>query len=267
MLLRRNCDKVLRAVNSVKNLLGSRPALWDTTSHETRIRTRRIDIPNGYMNDMVTRIFDQLSAGVEASYRDVQQGSDVSVLDLSYDGVKGRPKEIFDCRTLPFDMTDISDAWWEDWHTYSGRDVQDSADVVAESFGLEICDVPAKISATFYAQQVLRRYVEKGRVVFIWNAYIEPIAYKGKRVRGAYYTEKSNVIIRPEDPDPNETLTQISSREAITPHFLDPKLTADSKISALTRILVNSMSPYYTARTKTIESTLLDRMLQARRCG
>ncbi|ETK80840.1 hypothetical protein L915_13584 [Phytophthora nicotianae] len=274
VVLRRNCEKVIRVVNSVKNLLKTRPALWHMTSSETRIRTRRIEIPNGYMNDMVARIFDELAAGVEASYCNVKQSKSRSGLadsasqtPLLTDGVKGRPREVFDCSILPFGVVEISDAWWEDWHTYSGRTVQDTADVVAESFGLEIYDVAANISATFYAQQVLRRYVEDNRVVFVWNAYIEPISFKGKRVRGAYYIENSNAIIKPQGRERNETLTQVSCQEVVTPHFLDAKLTNDPKISALTSVLMNSMSPYYTERTKTIETLLLDRAIQARRCN
>ncbi|KAG2783854.1 hypothetical protein JG687_00001108 [Phytophthora cactorum] len=273
--LRKNCEKALRVVSSVKNLLNSRPALWDINP-ETRIRTRRIEIPNGYVNDMVTRIFDDLSAGVEASYLNVKQVTEANPSGLSdsathvsifTDGVKGRSREIFNCSTLPFGVIEISDAWWEDWHTYSGRSVQNTADVVAESFGLEICDVAVRISATFYAQQVLRRFVEDNRVVIVWNAYIEPIAYKGKRVRGAFYIEKSNVIIKPKDLEQNGILTQISSQEVITPHILDSKLKNDPKIAALTSVLVNSMAPYYTARIQTIETMLLDRVIQVKRGG
>lgn len=53
-----------------------------------------------------------------------------------------------------------------------GRDGGD--DVVRERCGLEMVDVKTDRRATFYVQQVLRRYVEDQRVVVVWHAYFEP---------------------------------------------------------------------------------------------
>ncbi|GMF16531.1 unnamed protein product [Phytophthora lilii] len=242
-------------------------------SSEAHFRTRRIEIPIGYMKEMVGRIFDELSAGVEDSYREItglgQPRSIVSMyaptsMPLLPGGIRGSSKEIVHRTVLPFGVVETGEAWWQDWHNYSGQSLRGSADnTVVERYGLEICDLKTN---TFYAQQILRRHVEKHRVVYAWNAYIEPFSFKGKRVSGIYYLEQSNVLIKPENQESldNEALSLMLSREVITPHFLDLKLKDDPKMTAVTSFLLSSMSPYTKARSEMVESMLVDKVLQKR---
>eukprot|EP00644_Phytophthora_capsici_P001519 jgi/Phyca11/15005/fgenesh1_pg.PHYCAscaffold_10_\ len=136
--------------------------------------------------------------------------------------------------------------------------------VVVESFGLEFTDVVAGTTATFYVQQILRRYIEDERTVIVWNAYVEPFMFENERVTGVYFLEQSHVIIKPEHRDTAEDAvsTRMSSCEIVTPHFLDPRLKDDPKMAALTDFVTSSLSSNIMTRNEKVEDMLLDESLR-----
>lgn len=87
-------------------------------------------------------------------------------------------------------------AWW---HNYRGQQSQDILlDEFIERFGLKMNDFKMNTSATAYCQQVSQRYVEDGRIVFVWDAYMEPYSYKNERVGGIYFLEQLYVLVEPD---------------------------------------------------------------------
>lgn len=123
---------------------------------------------------------------------------------------KGKRVEAFD-RTLLHLTCAKPETRGGNTGTTTGASAADIAqNIVTESFGIEIADVEANTSTTFYVQQVLRHHIEDGRVVFVWNTYIEPLAFT------ASITE-SYVLIKPDTESDN--CTCMSSHEVITPHF------------------------------------------------
>ncbi|KAL4093867.1 hypothetical protein PRIC1_011297 [Phytophthora ramorum] len=274
--LTQNYKKTVQALKSIEKLLYVRPALWDRMLSEACIRTRRIQIPSECMTHMTALIFDELSAGVEATYRTVKTPEEpalngpTSQPELHYNPHDGRI-EAFDCTFVPFGMIETGEAWWRDWNTYRGHSVYENAgNVIKESFGLEMTDSKTNTAAVFYSQQILHRHVEDHRIVYVWDTYTEPFVFKSKRVSGVYYREQCYVLIQPADLastlNRGGSCTRLSSCEAITTHFLDPKLKQDARIAALTKFLAKSLPPYMMARNETIGSLLLDEALQKRRC-
>ncbi|KAF4142038.1 hypothetical protein GN958_ATG08738 [Phytophthora infestans] len=85
---------------------------------------------------------------------------------------------------MPFGMRSTGDAWWENWHNYRGQRFQDiAANEITESFGLEMSDFKTNVSATAYSQQISQRHVEDKRIVFVWDAYVEPFGFANERLR------------------------------------------------------------------------------------
>ncbi|KAL3672748.1 hypothetical protein V7S43_002040 [Phytophthora oleae] len=178
----------------------------------------------------------------------------------------GTRMEVVDNTILPFSMAETGEAWWKVWHEFRGQCGHDKADdVVAESFGLEIRDVETGTSAIFYVQQILHRYVEGDRILYMWNMYTEPVLFKNRRVHGMYYREQSYVLIKPVELHGEvEAGSRMMSSEDIKAQFLDSKTKKDARIAALTKHVAKSMPAYITMRNEAIETFLLDRTLQSR---
>ncbi|KAE9239191.1 hypothetical protein PF002_g10401 [Phytophthora fragariae] len=263
----------LQLLLSLKRLLYRQSPPSDKAYLEGTTRTRRIEIPTVGLQHMTALIFEQLSSGVEHSYREVEVVVEVNSpvsLDamtpkpLLRDMMDGTRLEVFDHHILPFDMRTTADAWWQPWHNYRRRRVQDTVDnVVTESFGMEFIDTNADTTATFYVQQILRRHVEDHRTVFVWNAYVEPFTFENKRVSGIYFLEQSHVIIKPGGEGMS---TRISTCEIITRHFLDQSMKDDPKMAALASFVASSLSSNIMTRNEKIEDLLLDQTVQQRSC-
>jgi hypothetical protein len=124
-------------------------------------------------------------------------------------------------------------------------------------------------SATAYAQQISRRHVEDDRVVFVWDAYVEPFGFGNERVGGVYLLEQNYVLVRPEDWSCERVhggtagcFTRVSTCYVLTPHFLDPTLKEDPQTLALINFLVSAMSSNIMALSEMVETVLLDQALQ-----
>ncbi|KAL3672743.1 hypothetical protein V7S43_002035 [Phytophthora oleae] len=270
MHLVKSVEKEKQLIKSLKNLLDMRPALWNMVYPEARKLSRRIDIPPGGMKHMADLIFQELASGVEIVYRNVEKMDEairplLAKLPMGEPllrEINGKRAETFGCNIVPFGMAETGNAWWQYWNSYRGQINEDN--VVTETFGLEITDGKANITATFYQQQILRRHVEGERVVIVWDGYMEPFLFKGKRIRDVYYREGSYVLIKPEVRG-GETCTTVFTGETIMPHFLNPKLSKDPTVEALTKFVVSSMSSEILTSNEVVESLLLDQALQNRR--
>lgn len=277
--LKQQVHKEKQLVKSLQKLLYSRRALKDAEAGAgARKHTRRTDIPAGYIERMTALIFKELAVGVKVCYRKVDSFFDSNRLVpmdavthsalLDGDGqLKYTERKFFDRRTIPFDLRSTSDAWWENWQNYRGQGVRDTTkDEIIEHFGLEMSDVTTNTSATAYAQQITQRHVEKGRVLFVFDAYVEPFGFENERVSGVYILEQTYVLVQPEvtaSAGGNDGFsTRISTYYVLTPHFLDPKLKEDGKTGAVIDFWVSALSSKVMALSETVEHMLLDQALQ-----
>ncbi|GMF16539.1 unnamed protein product [Phytophthora lilii] len=277
-LLKKQCEEEKRLVKSIEKMLFKRMCKRGVEHPEESKHTRRTSLPAEYIKRVAAFIFDELSASVDVCYHEVEgvfaakstvPKNVVTHQPILRGGMKGMYRRLFDNRVVPFSMQETGDAWWEYWHNYRGQRIQDStSNVVTESFGLEMNDLKNDASATSYGQQILRRHVEENRIVFVWNAYIEPFVFQDKPVSGVYLLEQSHVLIKPQDPDStdaaskDEYSTSMSTCYVITPHFLDPELKNDSKTADLIDFLVSALSSNIAARNERVENLLLDQALQ-----
>ncbi|KAL4147504.1 hypothetical protein PRNP1_011260 [Phytophthora ramorum] len=281
MELKKRHEEEMRVVKSIEKMLFKRMASHGVAQAESSKHTRRTNLPAEYIKRVAAFIFDELATSVEVSYREVEglfqpnstvPNNVVTHQPLLRGGMKGMYKKLFDKRTVPFGLEETGDAWWRHWHNYRGQRVQDvTSNVVTESFGLEMVDLKTSTSATSYGQQILRRHVEENRIVYVWNAYIEPFVFENKPVSGVYLLEQSHVLIKPEEEgsktDKDSLSTSMSTCYVITPHYLDPKLKDDAKTTALIDFLLSALSSNITARNETVENLLLDQALQKHHNG
>ncbi|KAL3662439.1 hypothetical protein V7S43_012765 [Phytophthora oleae] len=279
--LKKQYEKEKQLVKSFNKLLDKRRVPFIDAERQATTQTRRIDIPAGYIERMAALIFKELAAGVKTCYSKVESAfetnrpvpmnlvSHSSLLDKGI-SMKGTEQRFYDKRTMPFDMRATGAAWWENWHNFRGRRFQDlAANEITESFGLEMNDLQANTSATAYSQQISHRHVEDDRIVYVWDAYIEPFGFANERVGGVYFLEQNYVLIQPEDwsserafGGSNGFSTRVSICYVITPHFLDPKLKEDAKTGALINFLVSALSTKIMALNEMVETLLLDQALQ-----
>ncbi|ETP38649.1 hypothetical protein F442_13785 [Phytophthora nicotianae P10297] len=276
--LKKRWEEEKRVVKSIENMLFKRMALTGKAHPGASKHTRRTNLPAEYIKRVAAFIFDELSASVEVSYREVEEiiagdgpvpKNVVTHQPLLRGGMKGMYRRLFDKRVVPFTLSETGDAWWKHWHSYRGQKMPDpTTNVVTESFGLEMTDLKTNASATSYGQQILRRHVEENRIVFVWNAYIEPFVFENQPVSGVYLLEQSHVLIKPVDPDSNseddkkhECFTSISTCYVITPHFLDPELKNDPNTTTQLDFLVSALSANIRRRNESVENLLLDQAL------
>jgi hypothetical protein len=271
--LRDQCTREKQLVKSIEKRLFKRrtpPA----AGLEAPKQTRRTEIPAGYIAQVSAFILDELAAGVELMFQQVERlreaSSSIPTVEgpLLRGGIKGKVERLVDRRVLPFSMHASGQAWWRNWHNHRGRSVQES-DIVAETFGLETSDISANASVGSYGQQILRRSVEAHRIAFIWNAYIEPFVFDSEHVGGIYFLEQCHVFITPEDRNPTvergEASSCMSACYTITPYVLDSTLQRyDSKISDLVEFFASAMFATIEARGEAIENLLFDQALQGR---
>ncbi|KAG6622930.1 M96 mating-specific protein family [Phytophthora cinnamomi] len=162
--LRDKCRAQIKLAKSVEKLLFRRRLSLQNSESETGKHVRRVEIPAGFIQHAAARIFDELAVGVDVSYREVERvletncpvpGGIETHWPLLREGVS---MELYDRRTLPFDLHAVGDAWWRRWHNYRGRrsDETGGDDMVRERYGLEMVDAKTGRCATFYVQQVMR---------------------------------------------------------------------------------------------------------------
>ncbi|GMF27399.1 unnamed protein product [Phytophthora lilii] len=268
-----------QVAKSIERLLQKRLALQDTTYSEISKHTSRIEVPQGYNTETDQTIFEELSAGVEASYQEVDAVFDETNParthlptrePLMRDSVNGKYMELFDNKIMPFDMRSTGNAWWRRWHNYKGHCAHENgpSNTIVEKFGLEMKDVKTRTTATFYVQQILRRHVEDDRIVIVWHAHIKPLEFEKKTANGVHYLEKGYVLIKPHIADSaidsKEAATRVMTCYIITPHLTNRKLRTDARTTALTDFVLSATSANISMSNEMIENLLVDRALQKR---
>ncbi|KAF4039024.1 hypothetical protein GN244_ATG09015 [Phytophthora infestans] len=258
----------MQVIVKIKKLLFKRTIKRDSTQSDATKHIRRTNLPPGYIKRIAAALFDELSAGIEVCYLLEEstlepQSSIPATMPLLRGGVKGEARTLFDRRTLPFNIHATGEAWWRDWHCYRGHKGENPGSVVVESFGLEMNDFKTNSSVTSYGQQILRRDVEGERVVFVWNAYLEPFILENEQVGGIYFLEQCHMIIKPEEESKEDKLAScMSSCYVITPYFLDSTLRSDPRAAALIDFLVGALFANMKAHNDMVEDLLLDQVLQ-----
>ncbi|KAK1939899.1 hypothetical protein P3T76_008222 [Phytophthora citrophthora] len=279
--LKKQYEKENELVKSFEKLLYKRRNMANDAEPEATKRTRRTDIPAGHIERMTALIFEELAAGVKMCYYNVERvfntGRPVTVDLVKHsalleggDKVKGEERKFYDSKTMPFSVRATGDAWWGNWHNYRGQCFQDDAvNEVSETFGLEMNDFKTNMSATAYAQQIHQRYVEDGRVIFVWDAYVEPFGFGNEHFGEVYFLEQNYVLIEPEEWSSEKTgdscngwATRVSTCFVLTPYFLDPKIKDDAKTTARINFLVSALSANARALSQMFEDLLLDQALQ-----
>ncbi|OWZ03161.1 M96 mating-specific protein [Phytophthora megakarya] len=252
-------------------MVRKRLAKQDVAYSDTNRPTRRVGIPPGFSSNMTSRIFEELLAGVETSYHEVDNvfGDNCHQSKrLLRDNVNDMQIDLFYGKIMPFEVDAISDAWWQRWHKYKGQCTSNNeGNTIAEKFGLEMRGRTTNTTATFYDQQILRRYVEKDRVVIVWRAYIEPLEFEKRPVSGMYFLEKGYVLITPVSTEDNSansdnnTFSRVSTCYMLTPKSTDRKLRHDSRTTSLVDFVANTVSTNMSLIIEMVENMLLDQSI------
>ncbi|KAG4057927.1 hypothetical protein JG687_00001113 [Phytophthora cactorum] len=263
----------MKLVKSIEKLLFKRWTLQNSSS-ETGKSVRRVEIPTEFIKHLADRIFAELVTGVAVSYLEVEKVLETNCpFPLNIETHEpllreGTSVELFDRRTLPFDLHATGEAWWRRWQDYRGqRSYENVDDVIRERYGLEMLDVKTDKSATCYVQQALRRHVEDHRVVIVWHAYFEPFTFDEERVRGVQFLLKGYVLMKPIERTSaaggrDEVATRVLTFYNITPYFSEPQMRKNAMISALTKFVVSATSANISTSNEAMENLLVDEALQ-----
>ncbi|KAG3171937.1 hypothetical protein PI124_g3565 [Phytophthora idaei] len=242
----------MKLVKSIEKLLFKRWTLQNSSS-ETGKSVRRVEIPTEFIKHLADRIFAELVTGVAVSYLEVEKVLETNCpFPLNIETHEpllreGASVELFDRRTLPFDLHATGEAWWRRWQDYRGQ--------------------RSRKSATCYVQQALRRHVEDHRVVIVWHAYFEPFTFDEGRVRGVQFLLKGYVLMKPIERTSaaggrDEVATRVLTFYNITPYFSEPQMRKNAMISALTKFVVSATSANISTSNEAMENLLVDEALQ-----
>ncbi|KAF4319401.1 hypothetical protein BBO99_00003555 [Phytophthora kernoviae] len=200
----KSLEKLLQAratTNAIENCLGD--------GH----RLKRMHVSAPERSD--ASIFEELMAGVDAAYREVDTvfhdyGLDTKESSFNdaemHEGADGVYMKIFASKVLPFDVSSTGTAAWKyfsrsmehmPFRFLYHKDLQNmekTDDTIIESFGMEL---HAKgTQADYRVKQIVRQYVEEDRVVIVWRSFIDPVSFAGSPVRGAEFQEKGFLVVR-----------------------------------------------------------------------
>lgn len=186
-------------------------------------------------------IFDELIAGAEASYYDVDAVfKEIGLSDLETarrgahvrEGEHGMYLDIFANSVLPFDMRSTGEAVWEYFkglrkhrgplYQKTMKSLEPTEDTIIENFALEL--FANNTRADFRIRQVVKRFVEEDRVMVVWTAHVEPIAVANEIFSGFGFREKAYVVCKrpPSTADSSsaDSFTLLQRCLRITPHAI-----------------------------------------------
>ncbi|RLN94664.1 hypothetical protein BBJ28_00004070, partial [Nothophytophthora sp. Chile5] len=264
-------ESQIQIAKSMERLLNKRTTLRAMESSGSSKRTTRVHVSREGNAAADAAVFEELVAGVEASYRDVDAVFEANGLVRSQvptrdaqmrDGVNGMFMEIFDNKIMPFDMHATGEAWWRRWNHFNpnrgGTRLESTDDSIVEHFGMEMSDAKTKTTAKFHVQQILRRYVEENRIVVVWQSHIEPQEFSNKRFAGIHFREKGYVVIKPRDigatVGDDGAYTLVQTCYLITPDLSDQRLNDDAKTGALTEFVLSATVANISASNEMIEN-------------
>ncbi|KAF1332876.1 M96 mating-specific protein family, partial [Globisporangium splendens] len=227
-----------------------------------------------------SQIFDYLLAGVPVMYSEIDAvlavirlaQSEAPRVDAKMltDESHGQVMEVFGNKVFPFDIHTTGAAVWDHFvsmkeripyrHYYHTTPKKINAE---EDTILENCILDMQLNQTsgrFHIKQILRRYVERDRVVVIWRACFNPVELSGEPITGVQFVEKGFIVVkRPKINWGNMSLLQ-------TCYIAKPELTGDMKENPLVKSMLDfvlrTTAGNITASHQMIENELLEQMLR-----
>ncbi|RLN55597.1 hypothetical protein BBP00_00008416 [Phytophthora kernoviae] len=275
--------KQIQVAKSMEKLLNKRTKLTAAeTSGSNNKRTIRVHVSleDNVVEDVI--VYEELNMGVEVSYQEVEtMFASNELLPVTapmrnvqmLDGENSMSLKIYDNKVMPFSMHATGEAWRCPWNHFSpnrcGFRIENTDDSIVEQFGMEMSDTKTKTAAKFFVQQRLRRYVEKDRIVIVWQSHIEPLEFSNKKLAGIRYREKGYVIIKPHnvsEASDDEAYTLVQTCYVITPDLPNQRLSDNNKTGALTEFVLSATVDNISTSTDMIENLLVDQELQQRSC-
>jgi hypothetical protein len=119
-----------------------------------------------------------------------------------------------------------------------------------------------QMSGRFHIRQILRRYVEKDRMVVIWRACFNPIELSGEPITGVQFVEKGFIVVkRPKSNWANMSLVQ-------TCYIAKPEFTGAMEekenplVKAILDFVLSTTAGNITACHQMIENALVEQTLR-----
>lgn len=138
-------------------------------------------------------------------------------------------------------------------------------DTVMENFILKL---DAKgTDANFRVKQVLRRHIERDRVVVLWRAAFEAFEFSAEPVSGMRFRESGYIVIkRPRSIAGTHSLVQTCY--VMTPDFADELVGSNHpRVGAITDFVLASTATNISSTHQMIENVLLEQAVRARARG
>uniref|UniRef100_K3W8T9 M96 mating-specific protein family n=1 Tax=Globisporangium ultimum (strain ATCC 200006 / CBS 805.95 / DAOM BR144) TaxID=431595 RepID=K3W8T9_GLOUD len=228
------------------------------------------------------QIFEDLLSGVDNAYDEIDAvfaanglaRSEIPRMDakMRTDAAQGMFLEVFANKMLPFDIHKTGAAVWNHfvytkervpyryyYHT-KPKNINATEDTIVENYKLEM--QVNHTSAYFHVKQVLRRYVEKDRVVVVWRAFYDPLEFSGEPLTGVQFLEKGYIVVKkPTTISGNMSLFQ-------TCYIANPVLTGDlmdednPMVGAVTDFVLSATAGNITASHQMVENVLLEQALK-----
>ncbi|KAF1322533.1 hypothetical protein FI667_g11267, partial [Globisporangium splendens] len=281
-LLLENQLKIARSLESflvkkIRPKKGLEKVYQDQMEHK-----HHVDPPAPNLSDAA--IFDDLLAGVESSYSEVdtifeaskvvkQEVSSPIDAQMETDHLGNAVcVKVFVNKLLPFDLHATGTAVWHHYvfakdrlpnriHNHSvRRNVDTAQDTIVENYNVAI--KLSHKSAHYNVKQVLRRYVEEERIVVLWKALYDQTQLDDEHVSGVKFLEKGFIVMkRPQthSPSVNETYTLLQTCYAETPVLTGTVATLDPmKIHAIIDFAINATATNLACSHQMIENVLLE---------
>lgn len=107
---------------------------------------------------------------------------------------------------------------------------------------------------------MLRRHVENARVVVVWHAFVDPIAFSAEPVGGVRFHEKGYIRITQSVADDGCALLQ---QCGITTPLFTHGSSDHPKVGAITDFVLSSTAANISASRQMIENVLLEHAMRA----
>lgn len=132
-------------------------------------------------------------------------------------------------------------------------------DTIIESFGVQL--TAKRTTGDFRCCQVLRRYVEQGRVLIVWRSTLFPVEFSSQPTSGICFREQGYIVIRqPTAMDANFALMQ--SCFIMTPEVDDQIPEQQNTVGQLTDFLLDSIARKLGLSHQMIENSLMGESLK-----
>jgi hypothetical protein len=128
-------------------------------------------------------------------------------------------------------------------------------DMVVDNYNMEMR--ANHTSAHFRASEILRRYVEKDRVVIVWRAFYEPVEFCGKPLTGVQFLEKGYIVVK-RPITATGTLSLIQTCYFANPMFTSALVDDDNPVlGAVTDFMLNATAGNVAVSHQKVENALL----------